>query len=370
MKQYRHPSFEEREVPSRGLRGFTVLEVMVALTIFALVSVAVFAIFRAAFRSERVGQRETRMLQKARFALDTFERDVTNIFFRDETAYNVNISHQIERMERERLEAEDTGDWEGFYNNWGNPDDQESADGAQFGNPYERGRIVDMQMTGSNNGDNDTLTFAVDARLDMGKPYRPYGLARVKYFVDSGWLVRSENDVESIPRDQFGNLMRMPEPPQFTRLADGVQKFNLNYTFWYDNQWYEVPTWNSSNRLIRNPRHVLGDYREDEERDWGIREENSAARPLRPGDPGWNEYVNDQQSEPLDRLPSAIRVRLELADPDDPKRTQVFERIIRVPPAEETYEPRGFLTEDEREEERDLRDQQYRMIFPGAMDKF
>ena len=80
--------------------------------------------------------------------------------------------------------------------------------------------------------------------------------------------------------------------------------------------------------------------------------------------------MNDQYQEPLDRLPAAVRVELVLSDPENPSRKQTFQRIIRILAAEETYAPRGLLNEDERENERFLRDRKYQMIWPGALDEF
>ncbi len=81
------------------------LEVMVAVTIFSLISVIIFSVFRTSMRSHEIGVRESEQIQRARFIVDSLERDINNIFFRDETSYNVQITRLIEEFERIRLAA-------------------------------------------------------------------------------------------------------------------------------------------------------------------------------------------------------------------------------------------------------------------------
>lgn len=344
-------------------RAFTVLEVLVAITIFSIVSLVVFSVFGAAIRSQRIGDREAQMLARGRFALDAMERDLTNMIFREETAYNIAITQAVEEMERQRLLAEQSGRFEDFFGNYGDPSDPRSLRDARIGNPYDKGRIIDMQVIGKDSGRTDSLTFTVHHPLAPGTPYRPFGMAKVKYFVEKGQLIRSADSIEAAPRNQFGESFAKPEPPDFTRLADNVKEFDLSYAFWFDNQWYEVREWQSTNRLIRNAKNMQGDYR-DGSRD-RMRQSETIGQ-IRPGDPGWNQFVNDQLSEPLDRLPALIRARLTLADADNSARTVTLQRIFRVFASEETYEPWQELNEEEREVERDMRDRSFRMIFPGV----
>lgn len=356
------------------LSGFTLLEILVALTIFSLVSLVIFSVFRAAIRTQEVGERETEMIRRARFAMDAMERDLQMIFLRDETSYNQGVSRLIEEMESARLEAEEDGDWEDFYRKYGDPDDPDSIDDAEMGNPYDKGRIIDVQMRGENKGKTDTITFATQLKLTEGQPYHPLGIARVKYFVDDDWLIRSEESIEAPRRNQNSEIVNFPSPPLYTRLTAGVKEFNISYAFWYDNQWYEEEVWNSTNRQIRNPNYILGDYRENDE-DY---QNNSTATPAgrlgqppRPGEPGYDEFLNDQLNEPLDRLPSQVRIKLTIEDSEKKQRQQHFQRIFRIPSAAslETYTPSQDLTEDERENEQHLRDEKYFMIYPGVLEE-
>ena len=361
----------------RQNRGFTVIEILIAVTIFSLVAIVIFSVFRTAVRTQATAQRETEMLERSRFVMDSLDRDFTNIFFRDETAYNVTVSNMIEKMEQERLRAEETGDWTQFEAQFGKVDDshrdskdEENAD-PSIGNPYEKGRIIDLQFKAQDGGKTDKINFAIADRLGSGTPYQPWGLGRVEYSVDKGWLMRREQTVETEKRDLRGESKGLPTPPRVTKLAEGIEEFDLSFAFWFDNTWYEIDSWESSNRQIRNARQILGTYESEELQQTGRNDgenapQNAEGGTIRPGDPGWNEYLNDLDSEPLDRLPAYIRVRLVLAAPESPTRKYTFQRIFRIGMAEETWVPGRELKEDQRESEQTLRDDKFRRIRPGV----
>lgn len=358
--------------------GFTVLEVLIAVTVFSLVGLVLFSVFSSAIRSQEVTERETRVLQQARFALDTLERDLTNVFFRDETSYNISISRMIEEMEEQRLVAETNGNWDEFYARYGNPYEDEDDQNPSIGNPWEKGIVIDLQMDGGGGGKTDTLTFAAYDPLDEGAPYRPWGLTRVEYRVDKEWLIRRSESVETERRDLLGESLGKKDIPSHSKLAEGVKEFDLQFGFWFDSTWYETEQWNSANRQIRNPRNVLGDYQEEwrtmaRDGDSNVpqlpgRDNDSGI--LAPGMPGWEEYLNDLDNEPLDRLPAYVRVHLVVANPDGKGRSHTFQRVIRVPFAEETWLPDQMLNEEMREEERAQRDDRYVRVYPGAMEDY
>ena len=348
-------------LPTQRRGGFTVLEVMIAVTIFALVSVVIFVVFRSAVRSQEAAERGSQNIERARYVMDSLRRDTANIFFRDETSYNIAATSLIENMEQLRLQAEESGDWSQFNSVYGDPSDPESEKTASIGNPYEKVRVIDLQMVGTDSGDLDTLSFSTSTPLKRGATYHPWGVGRVTYKVDGNWLVRTVDTIETERRDVYGNATTDRMPPEFVKIAEGVKKFNIDYAFWYDNQWYETSSWNSAARQIRNPRFVLGTY--DELTD------KINTNGLSPGQEGWNNSLNDQFNEPLDRLPAYIRVRLEFADLKNPGRVEDFESIIRIYMAEETYTPTTEITEDIREEERTTRDTDYLPVYPGILKK-
>ncbi len=356
--------------PHGATRGFSVIEILVAATIFSLVSTVVFMVFRGAVRSQEVGVRETEIMQRARYTMSSLQRDTTNIFFRDETSYNVTISRLIEQMESERIRAEQTGDWQPFFDMYGDPDDPRTREAAAVGNPWEQGRVIDLQFQGTPGSNTDTVSFAVYSPLRLGSHYNSWGLSRVTYRVDNSILLRIEEPVEVNPRNIYGEVLERRQPPRIAKLAEGVEEFKLRYAFWYDHQWYETSDWSSTRRQTRNPRFILGDHGIGDDMGLGFDalQQGRNDGQLRPGEPGWNEFLNDQRSEPLDRLPAYMRVHLGLTDPDDPGRIARFETVLRVYPSEETYAPmEELLDERQREYERRVRDERYTPIYPGSL---
>jgi prepilin-type N-terminal cleavage/methylation domain-containing protein len=340
--------------------AFTLLEVMVAVTIFALVSLIIFTVFRSAIRSHEAGERGAENIQRARFAVDSLRKDSMNVFFRDETSYNIAMTSMIENMEQLRLQAEESGDWSQYDATYGDPSDPDSVENASIGSPFEKGRIIDLQFKGTDGGELDTLTFATQTPLKRGALYRPWGISRVTYKVDGDWLIRTSDTVETEKRDSYGEVIEKKGPAEFVKLADGVTSFDIKYAFWYDNQWYEADSWDSTARQIRNSRYILGEHDYETE---------TNASGLQPGDAGWNRSLNDQYAEPLDRLPAYMRLHLVFADKKNPGRVEDYLAIIRLYGAEETYTPGPELNEEMREEERITRDDTYLPVYPGVLKK-
>jgi type II secretory pathway pseudopilin PulG len=341
-------------------RAFTVLEVIMAVTLFSIVSLVIFAIFRSAVDSQSAADRHTRVIQQARFALDSIGKDITNVYFRDETSYNVAIAEQIEQMEAARLQAEASNDWSNFYAIYGDPNIDDKDESPSVGDPYNNGRIIDLQMEGAA----DSLTLAVQTPLQVGGYYRPWGLSRVEYKLSGGLLVRSAQSVEVERRDINGERVEQPRLPEVARVADNVAKISFGYLFWFDSQWYEADAWSSTNRQIRNPRYLLGTYDDDNSRTSG--ETNPGESAFGPGSPGFNDSLNDSDSEPLDRLPSMIRVTIEMGDEKKWGRIQPFTALFRVPTSQETWAPMEEFDDDKRESEQTLRDEQYVVVYPGV----
>lgn len=341
-----------------------------ALTVFGLVSVVIFTIFATAVRSQGVTEREVEMLQRARVVGDTMDRDLSNIFFRDETSYNITISRLLEEQERERLRAETEGDWSNYITLYGDPfDDRDTRrgrdEGPSVGDPFQRGRLIDVQLMGTEGEHFDTLSFATYSPLDMGGTYRPWGLTRVTYRVDNNILVRVQTTVESERTDLLGNILLKAYTPEVARIAEGVKEFKLSYAFWFDNMWFETTTWSSNSRQIRNSNSLMAMYEEDR---FGTRN-NDDNMQLMPGDPGYNERLNYLEDQELDRLPAYVRLRLTLADPDTDRHERTYTRIFRIHPSEETYTPNLNITEDERDSERNERLYHFTPIFPGALEE-
>ena len=340
-----------------------------AVTIFGMITVVIVAVFGTALRTQERAERELALLQRGRIVMETMGRDITNLYFRDETSYNVAISRVLQDMERERLRAEEEGNWDNFTSLYGDPfsdPNQRKRDNENptIGDPFKRGKLIDLQFRGDNAGETDTISFAVHEALKLGGVYLPWGLMRVRYTVDKDILIRSVDTVESGNMDLMGNLLAKQSSSQVSKLAEGVKEFNIFYGFWFDNRWYEVESWASQNRQTRNSNFLLAEY--DRER-FGERNRDDINQIL-PGDEAYNERLNYEENELLDRLPAYIRLRMVLADTKNEERTRTFHRVFRVQPAEETYVPNPELNEDERDMEREERDERYTVVFPGVLE--
>ncbi len=353
---------------SRG--GLTLLELLLAVTLLVIVATMILTVFHSATTSMKRSRTDVELMQRARFALDAMETDLLNVHYRDETSYNIYMSGILNQFEMMRLEAEQSGDYTQFELTYGDETHGKSTqegNSTHIGNPYDKGRLIDLGFTGGVSGGTGTISFARRSPRGRGGIEFPMGLSRVTYSIGGGNLVRSEDFVTVPKMDIYGGIVEEREPAGEEPVAEGVASLDLRFAFWYNNQWYETRTWNSSDRLIRS-----ASYRLTTDRDSRKRTSFASAgegESLQPGDPGWNEFLNAQQNQPFDALPAYVRVRLALlrdpSRPDGPKR--VFQRIIRVPTSQETYYPDGGMDPKTVERETEERDQVYTPIKPGVM---
>ena len=63
----------------RSAAGFTLMEVLVAVTIFAIAAAALFVTFRTGIRSWEAGHSASELFQSARVARDVIQRDLANM---------------------------------------------------------------------------------------------------------------------------------------------------------------------------------------------------------------------------------------------------------------------------------------------------
>lgn len=355
----------------RSRKALSILELLMAVTVFALVSVAVFSVFMAGTRSYDATHRHAAVIQRGRYVMDMLEQDVMRLFYRDEDQYNVQSRKVIEEYEMTRAQLESnrasSADWERFQNRYFCQEENEAdclKDPNYVGNPFDKGKLIDLQFVGEDHGDTDKITFAIRRPFDVGNPYILWGLARVHYTVERDYLIRTVETVEVNPRTWDGQVMPKKVPPEHAIVAQGIKYFDLSYGFWWDSQWYEVPSWSSSDRRMRNSQYLMGEYPEDEERTdrfgpGGVPLASDAGR----------ELVNLMASMPYDRVPTYVRLRLGIGDPENPGRITELERIFRIPNSQETWVVNQSLDEKEREMEQTLRDQDYRPVYPGALRK-
>lgn len=334
-------------------RALTVLELLMAITIFSLVSLAVFSVFSAGTRAYEATHRDAALLQRSRYVFDQFESDIMQLFYRDEDEYNEQARRVLQQYQQALQQYEQTGDEALIEPYIPCPEGDEDClnDPSHIGNPYEKATMIDLQLVGESGGETDSITFAIRQPYELGKPYMPWGLARVNYTVENDYLIRSMESVEVAPRTWDGKIMEKSEPPMHAIVAKGVLAFDLSYAFWWDNQWYETEAWSSGERKLRNSLTLMGEYDED----------------VLEGQ--YSQFAQQQNLSAYDRVPTYVRVRLKIADPEAKGRSIDLTRIFRIPNSQETWTINEQLEEDDREMERYVRDQQFTPVYPGASRK-
>ncbi len=347
----------------RGNRAFTLLEIMIAVTIMALISLAVMQVFRTGTVTYKFGNRDAMVLQRARYVFDSFEKDVKSVYYLDEDEYNEELTQEIERFQEDLIKKQ-----EGELSNreW---DDLYGPDG-EFGDPFDQGVLIDLQFFGEDHGEKDSITFARSYPSEIGSTYVPWGLARIHYTVDGDFLIRTVETVEANPRDVDSEgviIHEKEEKPTHSIVARGIEVFDLSYGFWSDGQWFESTQWTSSSKSYRNPNHLLGDY--DDEDYQRVGENNVRDNDSDDSDELDDRFDSDPEQESYDGPPAYVRMRIVISDPENPGRKTELARIFRVPISMETWTVNERLEEDERDMELDIRTQDFTPVYPGAMRK-
>lgn len=348
--------------------AFTLIEIMLAVTIMALISLAVINVFRVATDSFKAGNRETQVLQRGRFIFDALEKDLSQTFYLPEDQYNVAARTKIEEFQQELLETEEKNNFRDFEKKYGPQDKREKGNPDYIGNPFEKYKLIDLQLIGEDGSDLDQITFSTKANLSEGAKYLKYGLRRVHYQVDGKFLIRSEDTIEAKPRDWMGEPLPKEVPPTHTILAEGVEQFNLQYGFWVDNTWFEADHWDSTGKQLRNSNYILGEY--DFQKNGTSDNLENQNTNTGTSDVLSNDSLNDSRSEPFDGLPMYIRVSIVLADPrEEGSKKLHLTRMIQIPGAVETWTENERMEERDRENEVILRRDEYLEVFPGTLKK-
>ena len=303
--------------------AFTLVEVLIAISIFSLVITSLYTTFRVGMRAYASGEREINRMQHARVIFDTLNRDIRSIYYLPETSYNQNLKRAVSRFQQEWMRAEMDGRLDEFlYGDEKNP----KKEPAQ--NPYEMGIEINLQFQAENHKTLDSMTFVRYQYSDGLTSIQPWGLGRIRYLVEDEQLIRTEEDIIEPMKDFEGNVVE-EKVPRRDVLAKGVKRFDLRFGFFFQDDWSEAEDWDSKAKRYRNPVVEL-----DEE------------------DPDNQEKMKREQMKPVDGLPAFIRVTLDIEDETQAKGTsksrsakkqtakiQTFSTLIRVPLAQENYLP-------------------------------
>ncbi|MCX7015851.1 MAG: prepilin-type N-terminal cleavage/methylation domain-containing protein [Candidatus Sumerlaeota bacterium] len=288
--------------------GFTLLEVMLAVALFAVATTSIYMVFRTGLRAYDAGIKTGDLMQTGRFAMDILSRDLKNVYLLPESAYNVQYRRRLMDIEQQKQQLEQHG--------MGNPEEL-----AKRIEEFDKtGQGIDLSLRGSGGDGGAEISFVRYQSHNTARAPQPLNLCRVRYWVQDQTLMRSEEDVYKADLDSTGEPVEQPAPEP-EALVRGVQSFDVLYGFYYDGQWLETTTWDSKQKQDRTDMVDL---------EW----EDDLIRP------NLEQAVNQyEQYSPDDNLPGYIRVRVAVADPRGQKRPQVFARTINMAAGQESHIP-------------------------------
>jgi len=312
--------------------GFTLLEIMIAVTIFGVISIAVYSTFRVGLRSYESGREQMVLTQSARTVFDLMARDLRSLYYLPPDAYNQNLITQLQVRAMQRLLAPSLPGQQAVRDK-----NEEKEEKPLVGLP------IDLTIIGEDHEQSDLLTFVTYQAYWGVEAIQPWALARVKYYVQDGILFRAEGPitVEQVPGYQWQPLIpvgasgdspggwTLPSPMATDNsvgnylqdmphemVARGVKTFDLRYGYWTADGWYESPDWIGHERRYRNPPY-----------------------PFDPADPQAFLFLQRNLSRATDDIPAYVIVTLELTYGKDGSRSQVFRSRIRLLVSSETYQP-------------------------------
>lgn len=301
--------------------GFTLLEIMLAVTIFAVVVTAVLATFHVGTESYERSQETLNVVQRARFAFEGFGRDLRCVVYANESDYNINIRNILNTIEQERVMAEDNDTLDEFYEKYYGEDDE-----GNVKNPYDYGIMYDLSFKGTDGNEADTVEFTTYQTTVGYIPRMPWGIARVKYRLMDGRLVREISNVMQPGQDEFGQDLPDDEP-FVEEIADGVQMFDIRYGFFYAGEWLEGLEWDSDDKRFRTP--PISFTEEDPEQD-----------------PNFQAKMQLLNTLPTDNLPAYVAVTIALEDPRRINKVYRYQSLFRIPASQETFVPVEFGGEE------------------------
>lgn len=318
--------------------GFTLLEVLVAVTIFSIIAVAIYSTFRVGMKSYSAGREHMEIIQSGRVVFNTISRDLRSLYYLPPDRYNQNLirARQMRDMQLMQTNAiPGARDLQRGMRGRGRRGAEEGEDERIPGLP------IDLAMIGSDGDKLDSLTF-VTYQVNWGAArVSPWALARVKYWVQDGVLYRSEGPiwVDEIPSSQYepprdpeaeddaaweaeepsdpgGDVNSYLKEARADRIAENVEVFDLEFGYWGEDGWFQTPEWSSNGRKYRR-----------------------ASMDFDPLDPRAQVFRMQQRNQPTDDIPAYVTLTLKLSYGGNDKATQLFRTRIRLPNSQETFIP-------------------------------
>lgn len=278
----------------KATAAFTLIEIMVALVIFAIMMTALFASFRTGMQAYTMGTEHAEQQQLGRYAVNQIVKDLRNIYYKPESEYNV-----ARRQQEALIDA--------------NNMNLQSASGRDVidENLPALGPPIDLSFTGQDGGDVDQLSLVRQMGFSTRESRALWSLGRITYYVQDGNLYRAVDDITTPETDEDGYVVPKAYPPKVDKLAENCIAFDLKYGYYFDEDWYLADSWDSNTSQYRNPPDededddIVGTFGENASKDVVQSGAGSAALAA---------MVNQQQQQQrADELPGWIELTLQFA---------------------------------------------------------
>ncbi|MCX7018701.1 MAG: prepilin-type N-terminal cleavage/methylation domain-containing protein [bacterium] len=299
------PAIRPARRRARAAIAFTLLEVMVAMVIFTLVMSSLYVSFRTAIKAFDIGMTHSELDQTARYALTQISDDLRNLFYKTANSYNV-TSRQQDAMAQQR-------------------EQQRLQSGVQItvgedANTPDTGPPIDISFRATDNGDQDDISFARYQTLKRNEDRKPWGLARIRYYMGNNMLMRSIDDIKTPETDEDGNEIPKVTQPQTDKIANNVKSFSLKFGYFTESEWRTAQDWDSNAEKYRNP--------PTEE------ETNLVAQDL-----ASMVQADQQKQQKPDDLPAWVEVSVTFTDPRKSEKARTYRETVLLPQSQETYVP-------------------------------
>ncbi len=218
-------------------RAFTLIEILVAMVIFAILVTSLFASFRTGMQAFTMATEHADQQQLGRYAINQVAQDLRNIYYKPESQYNVARRQQEALLDEQNANARRGSGRQDVIDE----------------NLPDLGPPVDLSFTGMDNGDIDQLSLVRIIPYSPENPTSMWGLARVTYYVIDGKFYRAVDDVTTPEADEEGYVLPKLNDPRVEKLADNCVGFDLKYGYYHEERWEMADSWDSSAAVYRNP---------------------------------------------------------------------------------------------------------------------
>ncbi|MGC8740137.1 MAG: prepilin-type N-terminal cleavage/methylation domain-containing protein [Candidatus Sumerlaeaceae bacterium] len=302
-------------------KAFTLMEIMVAVVIFSLVVSSLVVSFRTGVKAYDIGATHAELDQTIRFVTSQVAEDLRNVFYRQPWTYNVTRNQREELLAQREQQLQASGARTELLEDESLPD---------------LGPRIDLSFRAKDNGDQDELSFVRVQNENAPETRKPFGLARVRYFLIDGSLYRAVDDVIAPEVDEFGNEIPKPVPPVMDKLANNVKSVDLKFGYYYDGEWLLADDWDSDAAQYRNP----SDEAEEKGKitQFGASGSNRSASDAQAQGTTTGGYTATTQRR-TDDLPAWVEITYTFTDPKKAEKERKFRQVIQIYSSQETYLP-------------------------------